>query len=124
MTTQREELHAAANASAARNKRKWQGELDEDKAEPQPMPEIDEALVGERLQYRYMISRKLAWVAGEIARVATSTIKVRGKVYGAGWVYFEMDDGDKDWVHLRPSFHGTARAGSWRLEVGECDDEE
>ena len=35
-----------------------------------------------------------------------------------------MEDKDKGWVHLRPSFHGTARAGSWRLEVEECDDEE
>ena len=85
---------------------------------------MTEELIGKSIEVTFWMTYKgkgkrkikdLFGCPGTITQISDENTMIKRKKIGPGWVFIEYKDGSEDWQLLRPTFHNTKRAGSWRL---------
>ena len=101
---------------------------------PTKMPEINDELVGKRIEAAWNLTYNLAggrqatdvfWCPGVIEAVSDENTRVDNKKIGTGWIFISYDDGEKGWSLASDRWRwDSAKAGCFRFEGANDDDDE
>ena len=103
-------------------------------ARPTKMPELNNELVGKRIEAAWDLTYNLAggrqatglfWCPGVIEALSDETTRVDNKKVGMGWIFIVYDDGDKGWSLASDRWRwDSSKAGCFRFEGTDDDDDD